>query len=98
MIAPLIPFPFRGVIWYQGESNALQARQYRRLLPALIESWRAATHQDLMQFLIVQLPNHGAIPSQPGESAWAELREAELLTACRSSPADRCGNDPSPRH
>ena len=83
MIAPLRPFPFRGVIWYQGESNALQARQYRRLLPALIESWRAASHQDQMQFLIVQLPNHGAIPSQPAESAWAELREAQLLTLNR---------------
>ncbi len=80
MITPLLPFPFRGVIWYQGESNALQARQYRRLLPALIESWRTASHQDQMQFLIVQLPNHGAIPSEPAESAWAELREAQLLT------------------
>lgn len=83
MIAPLLPFPFRGAIWYQGESNALQARQYSRLLPALIESWRAASHQDQMQFLIVQLPNHGAIPSEPGESAWAELREAQLLTLSR---------------
>ncbi len=83
MIAPLLPFPFRGVIWYQGESNALQARQYRRLLPALIESWRLASHQDQMQFLTVQLPNHGAIPSQPSESAWAELREAQLLTLNR---------------
>lgn len=80
MITPLLPFPLRGAIWYQGESNALQARQYRRLLPALIESWRAASHQAQMQFLIVQLPNHGAIPSQPAESAWAELREAQLLT------------------
>ena len=83
MIAPLLPFPFRGVIWYQGESNALQARQYRRLLPALIESWRAALHQEQTQFFIVQLPNHGAIPSQPAESAWAELREAQLLTLNR---------------
>ena len=80
MIAPLLPFPFRGVIWYQGESNALQAWQYRRLLPALVESWRLASHQEQMQFLIVQLPNHGAIPSEPSESAWAELREAQLLT------------------
>ncbi len=83
MIAPLLPFPFRGVVWYQGESNGLKARQYRRLLPALIESWRLASHQEQMQFLIVQLPNHGAIPSQPAESAWAELREAQLLTLKR---------------
>ena len=80
MFTPLTPLPFRGVIWYQGESNALQAHQYRKLLPAMIESWRAATHQPDMDFLIVQLPNHGAIPTVPAESAWAELREAQLLT------------------
>jgi sialate O-acetylesterase len=81
MIAPLLPYPFRGVIWYQGESNALKAHQYRTLLPALITSWRKASHQNSFPFLIVQLPNHGAVPSQPTESAWAELREAQLLTA-----------------
>jgi sialate O-acetylesterase len=81
MITPLLPYRFRGALWYQGESNALRAHQYRKLLPALIKNWRAALHQDDLQFLIVQLPNHGAIPEQPGDSAWAELREAELLTA-----------------
>lgn len=80
MITPLTPYPFRGVIWYQGESNALRAHQYRKLLPAMIESWREATHQPDMDFLIVQLPNHGAIPTEPTESAWAELREAQLFT------------------
>jgi sialate O-acetylesterase len=50
-------------------------------LPALIQSWRAESNQPDMQFLIVQLPNHGAIPQQPTESAWAELREAQFLTA-----------------
>ncbi len=83
MITPLLPYSFRGVIWYQGESNALQARQYHGLLPALIESWRLASHQGQMPFLIVQLPNHGAIPNQPAESAWAELREAQFLTLNR---------------
>jgi sialate O-acetylesterase len=81
MIAPLLPYPFRGAIWYQGESNGWKPLQYRRLLPGLIRSWRAASHQPDMQFLIVQLPNHGAVPEQPTESAWAELREAQLLTA-----------------
>jgi hypothetical protein len=81
MIAPLLPYAFRGAIWYQGESNALKAHQYRTLLPALITSWRKASHQNSFPFLIVQLPNHGAIPDQPMESAWAELREAQLLTA-----------------
>jgi sialate O-acetylesterase len=81
MIGPLLPYGFRGVIWYQGESNALEAREYGKLLPALILSWRAESRQPDMQFLIVQLPNHGAIPEQPTESAWAELREAQFLTA-----------------
>jgi len=81
MIAPLLSYPFRGVIWYQGEGNALKAHQYRTLLPALITSWRKASHQNSLAFLIVQLPNHGAVPEQPTESAWAELREAQLLAA-----------------
>jgi sialate O-acetylesterase len=80
MITPLLPYAFRGALWYQGESNALKAHQYRRLLPALIKNWRDALHQQDLEFLIVQLPNHGAIPDEPGDSAWAELREAQLMT------------------
>lgn len=80
MITPLLGYQFRGALWYQGESNALRAYQYRKLLPALISNWRDALQESNLEFLIVQLPNHGAIPSQPGESAWAELREAELMT------------------
>lgn len=80
MIAPLVPYAFRGALWYQGESNALRAHQYRKLLPTLIRNWRDASKQSDMEFLIVQLPNHGAIPDQPTESAWAELREAQLMT------------------
>src|SRR5262249_51146517 len=80
MITPLLPYGFRGALWYQGESNALQARQYRKLLPALIHNWRDASQQEDLELLVVQLPNHGAIPEEPGESAWAELREAQLLS------------------
>lgn len=80
MISPILPYPTRGALWYQGESNALRAYEYRKLLPALIKNWRDAAHQPEMEFLIVQLPNHGAIPTEPGESAWAELREAQLMT------------------
>src|SRR5580658_2045187 len=80
MIAPIQPYSMRGVIWYQGESNALEAYAYRKLLPALIRDWRTAWNEGDFPFLIVQLPNHGAVPDQPSESAWAELREAQLLT------------------
>lgn len=85
MITPLLPYEIRGAIWYQGESNALRAQEYRKLLPALIDGWRKAWRDDGLEFLIVQLPNHGDTPTQPGESAWAELREAQLLTM-KSTP------------
>jgi sialate O-acetylesterase len=80
MITPLLPYRVRGALWYQGESNALKARQYRKLLPALIQNWREGFQEKDLEFLIVQLPNHGAIPEEPGESAWSELREAQLMT------------------
>lgn len=79
MIAPLVPFRIRGAIWYQGESNALEAYQYRTLLPAMIRGWRRVWDEPDFPFLIVQLPNQGSSP-ELGESPWAELREAQLMT------------------
>src|SRR5665213_684957 len=81
MIAPIVPFAARGVIWYQGESNADRAYQYRKLLPAMIKSWRDAWGEPNMEFLIVSLANFQNPPKNPGDSAWAELREAQTLTA-----------------
>jgi sialate O-acetylesterase len=80
MIAPLTPFAIRGAIWYQGEGNAGRAYQYRKLLPALIGNWRKAWGEGDFPFLIVQLPNYGEGPNPSARSAWAELREAQLLT------------------
>ncbi len=80
MVAPLIPYAIRGVIWYQGESNVGRAYQYRKLFPALIASWRKAWGQGDFPFLFVQLANYLPRRSEPSESAWAELREAQLLT------------------
>ena len=80
MVAPLIPFAIRGVIWNQGESNSGRAYQYRTLFPALIESWRKAWGQGAFPFLFVQLPNVGRPESEPCENPRAELREAQLLT------------------
>lgn len=81
MIHPLRPFAFRGAIWYQGESNAGRAYEYRKLFPTMIESWRKAWGGDDFPFLFVQLAPWQAIDSEPKESNWAELREAQLLTA-----------------
>jgi len=80
MIAPLQSYRIRGAIWYQGEGNTWRAYQYRTLLPALIASWRNGWKEGDFPFLIVQLPNHGESP-ELGDSIWAELREAQLLTA-----------------
>lgn len=80
-IAPLCPFAIRGAIWYQGESNVDRARQYRRLLPALIRDWRQHWGQGDFSFGIVQLPGYGTPKSTLTSGEWAELREAQLLTA-----------------
>ena len=61
MIAPLAPLPFRGVIWYQGESNSGQPAAYEKLLPALIADWRQVWGAEL-PFLFVQLAPHRNTP------------------------------------
>ena len=81
MINPLLPYAVKGAIWYQGESNAGGAYQYRTLFPAMIESWREAWKNPDMAFLFVQLAPYGAIVKEPQESSWAELREAQLMTS-----------------
>ncbi len=93
MIYPLIPYAIAGAIWYQGESNASRAHEYGRLFPTLIQNWRADWGQGAFPFLAVQLAPWDKnknrtleeITAQPGESDWAELREAQLL-ATRALP------------
>jgi sialate O-acetylesterase len=80
MIAPLIPYAIQGAIWYQGESNAGRAYQYRKLFPAMIQDWRQAWGQGDFPFLFVQLANWLEIKTDPVESSWAELREAQSMT------------------
>ncbi|HOF88305.1 MAG TPA: sialate O-acetylesterase [Armatimonadota bacterium] len=80
MIAPLVPYALRGAIWYQGESNADRGDQYRALFPAMIADWRRQWGQGDFPFYYVQLANYMAETPEPGESRWAELREAQRLT------------------
>ncbi|HEY5038079.1 MAG TPA: sialate O-acetylesterase, partial [bacterium] len=80
MIAPLTPFKIKGVLWYQGEANWGRTSQYHKMLSTLITGWREAWGAPF-PFLIIQLPNFQAVNSQPSESAWAELREAQMQTA-----------------
>ena len=80
MIAPLLNYKIKGVIWYQGESNTGKPLEYRELFPALITNWRQNWDQGDFPFLYVQLANFMEVKDHPCESNWAELREAQLKT------------------
>lgn len=77
MIAPLVPFAFRGAIWYQGESNVGRAWQYRFLFPAMIRNWREDWNQGDFPFLFVQIAPY----DYGNKDHCAVLREAQLHTA-----------------
>lgn len=80
MIHPYLQFSIKGAIWYQGESNADRAYQYRELFPTMIKDWRQKWGQGDFPFYFVQLANFMQIDHAPVESAWAELREAQQKT------------------
>jgi sialate O-acetylesterase len=71
MVYPLIPYAFKGVVWYQGEANASRGIQYRTLLPLLINNWRSKWNTEF-PFLIVQIPGW--------KNHYPELKEAQLMT------------------
>jgi len=75
MITPLLPFPIKGVIWYQGESNNGAARDYRNRFPAMIADWREKWKMPKLPFIFVQIA--------PNDRMTPELREAQLLTATK---------------
>jgi sialate O-acetylesterase len=81
MIAPLIPFAIKGVVWYQGESNAERAYQYRALLQTMIRDWRSRFGVGDFGFHIVSLANYREVFAAPRDSDWAELREAQAMAA-----------------
>ncbi len=85
MVSPFTPFPIRGVIWYQGESNSLveRAAQYQRIFPALIADWRQHWNQGDFPFLFVQI---SSFTSSPAEN-WAVIREAQRRTLSVSNTA-----------
>jgi len=91
MLHPVLPYAVSGVIWYQGESNASRAWQYRQLFTDLIQNWRMDWGQGNFPFLAVQLApwdknrkrELSAILEKPTDSDWAELREAQNYAASR---------------
>lgn len=80
MLSPLLNYNIKGVIWYQGESNAGRPEEYRTLLPALINDWRKNWELGDFPFVIAQLPNFTEAETQPSEHTWALMREAQLKT------------------
>jgi sialate O-acetylesterase len=80
MIAPLGGTHIRGVVWYQGEADAWQAKEYERLLPALIADWRAKFGADTA-FFITQLTGFGPAATKPQNSDWAALRDVQRRVA-----------------
>jgi sialate O-acetylesterase len=79
VLTPSIGYGIRGAIWYQGESNAGRAHQYRTLFPFMITSWREEWGLGDFPFYWVQLADYMAEKPEPAESAWAELREAQTM-------------------
>jgi sialate O-acetylesterase len=77
---PVIGYGIRGVIWYQGESNASRHAQYHDLMSLLITSWREEWRQGDFPFYFVQLADYLAEKPEPGDSDWARLREAQTRT------------------
>jgi len=72
MLAPLIPYAIRGAIWYQGESNARKAEEYKTLFPVMIQDWRNHWGQGDFPFLFVQLANYNEMVF------WPHIRDAQL--------------------
>jgi sialate O-acetylesterase len=80
MIAPIIPYGIKGAIWYQGEANAGNPREYATLFPRMISDWREKWGEGDFPFLFVQLAAFMAPQKLPSEGGWAGLREAQLKT------------------
>lgn len=80
IVHPTLSYGMKGVIWYQGESNAGQAYEHAQLFPYLIEQWRQEWGQGDFSFYWVQLADFKAEKPVPGESDWAELRETQTKT------------------
>lgn len=80
MIYPLRDVKIRGTIWYQGESNADRAEQYKKLFPLMIKDWRETFNDPELPFYFVQLANFMQKSDSPTDTDWARLRDAQRST------------------
>jgi sialate O-acetylesterase len=93
MVAPVVNYSIKAILWYQGESNSSRAAEYAKLQPAQITDWRNKWQQQDVPFLFVQLPNFMDANYLPSESQWAELREAQLKSLSVPNTAMAVGID-----
>jgi sialate O-acetylesterase len=77
MIAPVLPYAVKGVLWYQGESNTGKPQEYEALLSSLITDWRQQMQRPSLPVIYAQLPNFMAVKKEPSESNWAALRNSQ---------------------
>lgn len=103
-VAPLALFAIKGVIWWQGENEAIfkHARMYRDLMSAMFRDWRSLWKQPDLPFLIVQLAPIGGLENVPVESDWAEVRDGQRRSLCVKNTAmvvtmDVCESELHPR-
>ncbi|WP_353403503.1 sialate O-acetylesterase [Duganella hordei] len=87
MIAPLVGYKFKLAAWYQGESNTGAAQEYRTLLPMLMRDWRQRFDQPALPFLVAQLTSFSSTAKTPGQSNWAELRDAQAESVAHDAHA-----------
>ncbi|MDP0497718.1 MAG: sialate O-acetylesterase [Verrucomicrobiota bacterium JB024] len=80
MVYPIIGYGIRGIIWYQGETNAGRAVEYQQLFPLVINNMREDWGQGDFPFYWIQLADFRAEDDEPSDSTWAELRESQTMT------------------
>lgn len=93
MIHPIVPYGLKGFLWYQGEANDTAAYAYQQLFPLMINDWRVRWKQGYLPFLFVQLPNFKKRESEPKESEWAEMREAQAMALLQPNSGMACAID-----
>ena len=80
MIAPVLKYPLKGVIWYQGESNTANPHEYAKLFRTMIQDWREKNKNENLPFLFVQLPIFGNFSDNNENHSWAIVRKAQADT------------------
>ena len=77
VVYPITRFTIKGVLWYQGESNAKQAENYRILFPEMIKAWRRDWNQGDFPFIFAQLASYDGVGWDKLGSSWAVVRESQ---------------------